>query len=617
MGLLFRRSAFRAGLSVVGVAIAGGFLGCGDDSGSLPADGHGSDVHGADSTPLCEAQAVTDPVQDFFVDISDASGMRDENFDPDPVVPIPINDHSRLAFADINGDGYDDIVMHSLFPNPQRGIPFEHLVFVNNRDRTFTNFSDDSGLRDVQAGFFAFGDVDNDGDLDCFAGYDIDMPAGSNTLLLNDGEGRFTVRASSGVEGARGQTVAGNAVFADFDGDANIDLFVGRGQTGYAAPDSLYLGNGDGSFRDQTRNLSGNRPAPSNGSVACDYDNDGDLDLFVSVYGVSHDRGFDFLYENDGMGRFRDVAIDRGFASFPTGNYYLNLGETAEPGGNSETYMGGNGFGLDCGDVNRDGLLDIFITQISHPDQPDATRRWSDPTALLINQGSAMGFSFANEFLARGLPFNEGDVDGAIIDFDNDGRLDLSVSRDRKYEVDRGYPEGEQRAWFGLFRQLPSGMFDSLGVASGINDPNEQLRRMKGAQNHAWADIDRDGDLDLLVGGRDQGGGRPNFLFDNTIGSQNNWVAFELEGDGLDINRDAIGARISIRFSDYTLIRELHSSRGMYNSIDTWALHFGLGDANCSYTIEVRWPNGRIVMLDPAVVGQRRYVQVTYPDTIE
>ena len=87
-----------------------------------------------------------------------------------PGANIPINDHSRLAFADLNGDRLDDIVMHSLYPNPQNGIPFEHLVFLNNGDGTFTDFSDESGLRYYQVGFFAFGDLDSDGDQDIFEG---------------------------------------------------------------------------------------------------------------------------------------------------------------------------------------------------------------------------------------------------------------------------------------------------------------------------------------------------------------------------------------------------------------------------------------------------------------
>ena len=231
------------------------------------------------------------------------------------------------------------------------------------------------------------------------------------------------------------------------------------------------------------------------------------------------------------------------------------------------------------------------------------------PSQLLINQGAQGAPNFINEFLQRGLPFNEGDVDGALIDFDNDGRLDASISRDSKYE--KNYPEDEQKSWFGLMHQQSDGRFVSVGLNSGINAPAtttqasltmcsqdsecvadgeaclkdrcrrpctaiadcpageichtagfcKHLARMKKAQNHAWSDIDQDGDLDLLVGGRDTGGGRPNFLFRNDIGHTNRWLGFRLVGDGVTVNRDAIGTRVVSNFNE-TITRAVQSARG-------------------------------------------------------
>jgi enediyne biosynthesis protein E4 len=530
----------------------------------------------------------------FFRDISERSGIRDQNFTPSPSPAIPINDHSRLAFADLDGDGFDDIVMHSLYPNPKAGIPFEHLVFRNNGDGTFTNVSDASGLRGVQAGFFVFGDIDNDGDLDIFAGLDVALSGATSQILLNDGKGHFTPVASSGLGNLYG---AGNALFADFNGDGNLDLFIGMGHTNYASPDLLFFGNGDGTFVNKSTQLQGNASRSSNGSVACDYDNDGDLDIFVSVYGVSTELGHNKLFENDGKGNFTEVAVPRGFAALPTGNYWLastGNGTAQEPGKTPDTYVGSNGFGLQCIDVNNDGLLDIWVTAVSHPVDSDYSRQWSDPSAVLINQGPAKGFAFVNEYLLRRLPFNEGDVDGSAVDFDNDGRVDLAASRDRKYES--GYTTDEQKGWFGIFHQQPDGSFTSVTLTAGINDltGKEPYLRMKGAQNHAWSDIDHDGDLDLLVGGRDAGGGRPNFLFENLAGSKNPWLAVKLIGDGKTVNRDAIGARLTLRFggTSEVLLREVQSSRGSYSSADTQVLHFGLGERACDYTAEVRWPDG-------------------------
>ncbi len=564
----------------------------------------------------CAAVTLTTPGDAFFTDISGPSGIQKGNFVPMPATPIPINDHSRLAFADIDGDGYDDIVAHSLFPNPQKGVPFEHLVFRNNHDKTFADFSDESGLRAVQAAYFTFGDVDNDGDQDVFAGLDVPLSGQTSTLWLNDGKGHFSRKLAAGIEVAAGSA---NAVFVDVNNDGVLDLYSGNGSSIAAMKDQLFMGVGDGSFSNASANLYGAVAQPTNGVVACDYDDDGDQDLFVSNYGVSVKLGWNVLWENDGTGVFANVAVERGFHALAGGNYDLastGNGKDVQPGDPS-AFVGSNGFGIDCQDVDGDGHLDIWLATISHPVSSDFSRKWSDPTQLLINQGAAGGYAFKNEFLAKGLPFNEGDIDAAAVDFDNDGRVDLSLTRDRKYEPN--YKEYDQKAWFGLFHQAPSGQFTSVGKESGINDPTELTDRVKSGQNLSWADIDRDGDLDLLVGGRDNGGGgRANFLFENTLGEKNGWLGVRLNGDGKSVNRDAIGARVTLKIAGKPLLREVKSSRGTYSSADGRALLFGFGDAGCAKTVsqvalEVRWPNGEKLSLAAGSFALNAYLELRYP----
>ncbi len=583
------------------------------------ADELGTDTSESETggTPLaCEPRPPLVPTTDFFADISDESGIRVDNFYEDPLPGTAINDHSRLAFADIDGDGFDDLVAHSLFPNPQNGVPFEHLVFRNRGDGSFEDWSDASGLRDVQAGFFAFADLDNDGDQDLFAGQDLDGYPFTSSIWLNDGEGHFSERPDAGVEAA--PTTAANAVLADFNGDALLDLYVGMGGTTAAVTDKLYRGLGDGSFEDVSAALQGNQQRPSNGTVTCDFDDDRQLDVFVSTYSVSTGGGHNLLWHNQGGGLFVNDAEALGFAYQVTGNYWLastGHGVDPEPDPPLGVYRGSNGFGIDCGDVDNDGDLDVLLATISHPVDSDYDRKWSDPSQLLINGGASQGFVFTNQWLARGLPFNEGDVDAALIDFDNDGRLDISLSRERKYES--GYTDPEQKSWFGLMHQREDGSFSSLGVASGINDPAEELLRMKGAQNHAWSDIDHDGDLDLLVGGRDQGGGRPNFLFRNDIGQDNRWLAVRIVGDGEAVDRDGIGTRVTLRSGETLRTREKKSSRGTYNSEDTRVLHFGLGDMPCEeLELVVRWRDGSEAVFDRTQFGEGMYVQIEYPDSL-
>ena len=263
------------------------------------------------TTPIpANPAAPIEPTSDFFVDISEQSGMTEDNYyDPEPE-GLPSNDHGRVQCADLNGDGYDDLVMHSFGSNPNAGFPYDNLVFINNQDGTFTNFSDDSGLREVQAEFFAFGDVDNDGDQDIFSGLPIYMYYDyRNEIYLNDGDGHFTKVENSGVNDTD-MTRAGNALFADFNGDAKLDLYVGNGGTAASAYDFLYLGNGDGTFEDVSDRLKQNvNIQPSNGSVVCDYDNDGDMDIFVSTYGVSRYLGMNQLWKNDGDGPFSRKSL--------------------------------------------------------------------------------------------------------------------------------------------------------------------------------------------------------------------------------------------------------------------------------------------------------------------
>jgi enediyne biosynthesis protein E4 len=595
---------------------AAGGAGPAGGSGGAAGEGGAGGAGGAAGTGLCQTAALVEPTSDFFKDISGPSGIQDENFVPMPATPIPINDHSRLAFADIDGDGFDDLVAHSLFPNAQAGVPFEHLVFRNKGDGTFENFSDASGLRGVQAGFFIFGDIDNDGDQDVFAGLDVPLPGLTHHVFLNDGQGHFSVVEKSGIEGSANNTVVGSASFADFNNDGKLDVYLANGQTSYPAADQLYLGNGDGTFKNATASSlkGGNPQRPSNGVVVCDYDGDGDQDIFVSTYGVSVELGHNILWENDGAGVFKNVAEERGFAAQPEGNYWLattDKGTTPEPGKDASNFVGSNGFGIDCDDIDGDGLDDIYLATISHPVTSDYSRKWSDPSQLLINQGPAGGFAFKNEFLARGLPFNEGDIDAAIADFDNDGRLDLSVTRDNKYEG--GYTTDDQRSWLGLLRQGADGTFTSVGLTSGINDlEGAGLPRMKAGQNLAWSDIDNDGDLDLVVGGRDHGGGRANFLFENTIGSKNTWLAVRLTGDGQKVNRDAIGARVTLKFPGRSVSRVVKSSRGTYSSADTRALHFGLGDLGCAFSLEVRWPDGKLTTLDGSALPSNTFLKIDY-----
>lgn len=570
-------------------------------------------------TLMCERPDFSPANGDEFVNITEASGVADIW---DPLSASPAGDNvTRVAqFADLTGDGFDDIILHNFFNAASLGN--KHFVLKNLGDGTFEDISQTTGLFDLRAQVFAYGDLDNDGDQDVFVATPYQEDGAQHRVFLNDGNAVFAEVAAPGIPTTTPCCLTAGVVLADFNGDAKLDAFLVNGYSSDAVYDQLLFGNGDGTFADAGGNLAGNRRKPSNGATTCDWDDDGDLDIFVVNYGVSFENGHNMLWRNDGDGNFTNVADEVGFAALATGNYYLastGNGLDAQPSG---TAVGSNGFGIICQDVNNDGLLDLYVGAVSHPDA-DFERKWSDPTVLLINEGPTSGFHLTNEFLARKLQFNEGDLDVSAADFDNDGRLDLAVQRDRKYES--RYPAGqpELHGWFGLMHQLPDGTFENASFSSGLNDVAGDAQLTKGAGEHAWADIDHDGDVDLLVGLTFYSGlpthGRPAALFRNDHGHRNNSIALKLVGDGIAVDRDAIGARVTLTWSGaeaFTTSRQVQSWRGQWGGSDSRWLTFGIGDRSCNYVATIAWPDGTQTVLESNVLGAGRFVEVTYPDVV-
>jgi hypothetical protein len=157
-----------------------------------------------------------------------------------------------------------------------------------------------------------------------------------------------------------------------------------------------------------------------------------------------------------------------------------------------------------------------------------------------------------------------------------------------------------------------------VGLASGINDTAPGGKRGKAGQNLAWADFDHDGDPDLLFGARDQGGGRANMLFENTLGQANTWIALQVRGDGKKVHTDAFGTKVTVKVGDRTFIREKKSSCGTYDSIDGSTLLFGLGGAPAcdggknAASIEIRWPDGTVDAYAADAFALRTYLRVRY-----
>ncbi|MEZ4983701.1 MAG: VCBS repeat-containing protein [Saprospiraceae bacterium] len=224
-----------------------------------------------------------------------------------------------LAVADYDNDGWDDIYVGR--------IGSANALLRNNGDGTFTNRAAIAGVAGNALTYTAvWGDLDNDGDQDLYVG-NRDMP---KTYYRNNGDGTFT--DATLVSGLGNAGRARSLLLADVDSDGWLDVYVAN----LGQENSLYRNNGDGTFTDVTAEVGLSDPLLSMGAVFFDYDNDGDQDLYLT-----HDNNQpNILYENDGTGHFTDVSLASGaqIAAF--------------------------GMGVDIGDVNNDGWLDLYITNL-------------------------------------------------------------------------------------------------------------------------------------------------------------------------------------------------------------------------------------------------------------
>ncbi|GAB4291747.1 MAG: hypothetical protein Kow0090_05350 [Myxococcota bacterium] len=455
----------------------------------------------------------------------------------------------RIAFGDVNNDGYDD-----LLTNNQSYDFGGARLFLNNGDFTFTDITPESGVDKVVMQLGVFGDIDNDGDIDLYSGVNTPQKEGDDkgyrdTILLNIG-GVFGEIEESGV--ADTYTTAA-AVFLDYDKDGCLDLYVGAWLKNYPEPASMpdRLLNGDcwGSFKDVTKK-SGIEDiqyrygmyAPCYGVTAGDYNNDGFTDIFVANYG----QVYNFLLTNNGDGTFYNPDVVPGV-------------------GGDEIGVGGNTFGADFGDFDNDGDLDLFLAEISHPRYLPQ----SDKSRLMRNDG-APKFSFTDITDEAGFIYDEGEVDPTWIDFDNDGWLDMFIGT--------LYTDHFAR----LYRQCAPSLFCDVSYEAGIFAHD--------SVHNVWADIERDGDLDLIVSRR--GAGSRTMVYRNEIGNRNNWVGVKLIG--AESNRDAIGSRIEIEAGGYRQIREIKGGKGHFNSQPPLVQLVGLGEAKTVDKLTVRWISGAV-----------------------
>ncbi len=592
---------------------------------------------GPDLPPrVCRTPTPWAPGTKAFSDISDQAGLRDLNVNG---VRLGAADYDGDGRPDLSVRGYDNrrddlagnTIRNTFLLRNLGGMRFEDAT----RSSGFLASRDGGEGRLVHT--VVWGDLDNDGDLDALTVVNVNPdPKAADTgdrteAMLNDGTGHFILGPTSAIAGGENDRIAAFAVsLTDFDRDGNLDAWVGTAMGSlYPQPDRLFRGDGAASFTDVTKErglmtkdwfsfnlsdiLAGRSHRNTWGTTACDLNGDGWPELMSSVYG----RYFSALWMGGEGGLYVDRSNESGFAMDPRRDWSTNLnaqcycklmpdaedcaGVPAPPSYFSCTSvnnlrwdhdndrkdfrLGGNHFSTACGDVDNDGDMDLATFTIVHWDVGDT----SDPSELLINRGGAEpGFDRpGNEAtgLARDpgrIDWNNGDMSGAFLDFDGDGRLDLLVGSS-------DYP-GTRAA---LFHQKADGTFQQVAVADGIDH----------ARSHgvAVADFDGDGDLDVALGhGTSRCSGDSSchptaevHLFRNEVGQSANWLKVHLAG-GPGTNRAAIGARVRVTAGGVTQTQEVGGGYGHFGIQHDLTLTFGLGAACDVEKVEVRWPDATL-----------------------
>jgi len=512
------------------------------------------------------------PVQ--FIDVGEQAGLKVPNVwgGVDKKRVIIETKGSGLAFFDYDHDGWLDIYLTNgsrLDAHwPAGSAPTTHL-FKNNRDGTFTDVTEKSGIgRSGWQTGVCVGDYDNDGWDDLFCTF-----WGHNILFHNNGNGTFTdVTSKAGLAQAHGRWGTG-ASFLDYDRDGHLDLFVcnfvkldpdkppsmdeasfcqWKGVPTMCGPrglpgdtNILYHNNGDGTFTDVSEKAGILKPGPrfSITSVSYDFDNDGWPDIYVAV-----DSEPSIFLKNNHDGTFTDIAVMAGCAYNDDGH------EQA-------------GMGLGVADYDCDGWFDIFKTNFAD-DTSNLYHNNGDGTFSDLSFNSGVGIN--NTYVAWGCGF---------IDYDNDGWADIVQINGHVYpEIDK-YNFGETFKNPRLvYKNLGNGKFKDVSSEMG---PGITARHS--SRGAAFGDYDNDGAMDILILNMNE---LPSLLH-NVGGNKQNWIKLKLIGT--KCNRTAIGARARIITGKHIQMDEVHSGTSVMSQNDL-RLHFGLGSVEMIDAIEIKWP---------------------------
>ncbi len=454
-----------------------------------------------------------------------------------------------VAWADFDGDDWLDLFTV--------GIQTPHGLYLR-RGEGFSTADAAGAINDQPGGWSATAaDYDGDGDIDLYVTRDAWEGAAANSLYENDGHAHFAEQAVAA--GVADPADSFTAAWGDVDGDGWLDLYVADGITGSGAANKLYLNRAGSHFDERANARAVDDRGKSLGVAFGDYDNDGDLDLYVANV-----AGPNRLYRNDGI-RFAEIADAAGVSRPHNGSYVPFFF-----------------------DSDNDGDLDLFVSAMAYYEdfiESATSHSISDRSRahLYRNEGDDHFRDYATEMgLARAF----GSMGAGFGDLDSDGMLDIYLAN--------GGPL--------MARFEPNALFLNKGDRYVDVAADAGVDNLGKGHGVAFADYDADGDLDFYVG---LGGHYPGDLWPNSLyrneGITAHWLSIVLQGQAANTN--AIGAQVELHSGEHVQRAEVHSGGG-FGSTDSFALEFGLGNRSFVDRIIIRWPSGRIEEYGPLAVDR-------------
>ena len=507
------------------------------------------------------------------------------------------------------------------------GIDFKHTDGESGK-RLFNEQYGSGG------GFF---DYDNDGYLDIYLinarpqREQTNAAPPTNVLYHNNGDGTFT--DATRVAGVADTGYGVGATTGDYDNDGDVDLYL----TNFGH-NVLYQNNGDGTFTNVAETT---QVADAGWGTSCafaDFDNDGFLELYVTNYAnytldahktcyrhniavycgpSSYPPQPDLFYHNNGDGTFTNLTAQSGLLSVPAAHGLGVAVGDADNDGDPDIYVAndqdfnflfenrGDGIfeeigllsGVSCSDTGKaEAGMGVAFADYDNDGKLDLTvsNFQNETNTLYHNEGDNF---FIDTTIPTGIAEHTHRYLGwgiGFLDYDNDGYKDIFVANghtmDNIAEVDRSTTTPQQNL---LFRNLGNGQFVDITAQMG-----EGFALRKTSRASAFGDYDNDGDIDILITNWNQTAD----LLRNDGGNRNNWV--QVQAIGTKSNSSAIGARIKVVTGELTQYAEVKSS-GSYLAFSDLRVHFGLNDAKNIDLLEIRWPSGIVDTATNLSVNQR------------